>query len=527
MKNERLTQTIDGGAPLSRASASDSAPRQGVGIRSESEKGFSRETEELLRKRLLIVTLLIIILAFVAFIQNLFQLGVNLPLLRVVVGFLCGACLAILWKVSNLRMRHLRSIEFCVFGLVILQVALLTANRLNYFADLGDSTSVGVVVGASHAAFTLLICLYGMFIPNRWQCTLIITLSIALVPLMVFWFTGLSNEALLAMTESIHWGLSASMPFYGVLAAVFSTYSIHQIRRQSFDAKQLNQYRLGERLGKGGMGEVYIAEHQLLQRPCAIKLIHPEKQVDELALKRFAKEVKATAKLTHFNTIEVFDYGFTPEGIFYYVMELLPGMDLGKLIQNYDPLPPKRAVHILVQCCDALIEAHEKGLIHRDLKPGNIVITERGGVFDIAKLIDYGLVRDKTTESEGGSAAGSPLYMSPEQVDSFDSVDGRSDIYALGCIAYFMLSGFPPFSGRSIFEVIDAHHKKLPDSISATNSEIPKALDDIILQCLAKKPDDRFQAMREFKTALKDCSVGGRWTANDAEKWWKKNYDKR
>jgi eukaryotic-like serine/threonine-protein kinase len=222
------------------------------------------------------------------------------------------------------------------------------------------------------------------------------------------------------------------------------------IRREAFQAKQLGQYVLKRRLGAGGMGEVYQAEHQLLKRPCAVKLIKPDKQTDPAALARFEREVQATAKLTHWNTVEIFDYGHADDGTFYYAMELLPGLSLEDLVKFHGPVPAERAVHFLRQACAALTEAHAKGLIHRDLKPANLFAAERGGVYDVVKLLDFGLVREQKRAqdlklTQPGSFSGSPLYMCPEQV---------KDVRQTGCAQRHLLARrgrlLPPHRASSV-----------------------------------------------------------------------------
>ncbi len=217
------------------------------------------------------------------------------------------------------------------------------------------------------------------------------------------------------------------------MTALVATYAVHIInsaRREAFKARQFGQYRLLERLGGGGMGEVFRAEHVLLKRPCAIKLIKAANEAERHAIARFEKEVKATAKLTHWNTVEIYDYGRTDDGTFYYVMELLPGMSLEDLVEKHGPLPPARVVYLLRQVCGALQEAHLAGLIHRDIKPANIFAAQRGGVYDVAKLLDFGLVKQRANESDGETASresvsGTPLYMSPEQASAYEEVDAQ------------------------------------------------------------------------------------------------------
>jgi serine/threonine-protein kinase len=323
-----------------------------------------------------------------------------------------------------------------------------------------------------------------------------------------------------------HMGSQVPMPLVAVPVAVFGSYTINTIRREAFKAKQLGQYRLKKKLGAGGMGEVYQAEHQLLKRPCAIKLIHPSKAHDATVLARFEREVQATAKLTHWNTVEIFDYGHSDEGTFYYVMELLPGLSLEELVKYHGPLAPQRAVHFLRQSCKALREAHAKGLIHRDIKPANLFAAERGGVYDVAKLLDFGLVREEFARSDEaklttqGSFSGSPLYMCPEQMKAYDKLDARSDIYSLATVAFYALTGRPPFVADNIWDIILAHSRDPAPPPSQINPAVPKDLERIILRCLEKRPQDRYQDVESLDRALADCECAGKWTEEDARAWW-------
>ncbi len=291
-------------------------------------------------------------------------------------------------------------------------------------------------------------------------------------------------------------------------------------------ARQLGQYRLLERLGAGGMGEVYRAEHVLLNRPCAVKLIQADGEADARAIARFENEVKATARLTHWNTVDIYDYGRTSDGTFYYVMELLAGMSLEDLVEKHGPLSPARVVYLLRQVCGALQEAHRAGLIHRDIKPANIFAAQRGGVYDVAKLLDFGLVKQRAGELGGepascGSVSGTPLYMSPEQATAYEEVDARADIYSLGAVAYCLLTGRPPFTGNDVRKVLAAHSTKEVLPPSHVNPAVPADLERIVLQCLAKAPSDRYQDAASLMLALSHCSVACGWGPEQAENWWR------
>ncbi len=310
----------------------------------------------------------------------------------------------------------------------------------------------------------------------------------------------------------------------GALTATAGVYTIGSLRREAYRAKQLGQYRLREKLGQGGMGEVYLGEHQLMKRPCAIKVIRPDKSRDARAIARFEREVRATAALSHWNSIDIFDYGHDEAGTFFYVMEYLPGMNLGDIIKQFGPMPASRVIHLLRQTCDALGEAHDSGLIHRDIKPANIFAAERGGHHDVAKLLDFGLVKPVAEHANidatlDGTLAGSPLYMSPEQSVG-DEPDVRSDIYALGAVAYFLLTGQPPFNHTQSIKVLMAHAHESPLPMSKLVSDIPRDLEQIVMRCLAKEPSDRYQTAMDLRSALSQCADADSWTDADALSWW-------
>ncbi|NLF09776.1 MAG: serine/threonine protein kinase, partial [Pirellulaceae bacterium] len=227
----------------------------------------------------------------------------------------------------------------------------------------------------------------------------------------------------------------------------------------------------------------------------------------------------------HWNTVEIFDYGCTADGTFYYVMEYLPGMSLNDLVDRCGPLPPGRAIYLLRQACEALAEAHAVGLIHRDIKPGNIFVAQRGGVHDVAKLLDFGLVKPILEEeplhlTAEGAITGSPLFISPEQALGELRPDGRSDIYSLGAVAYFMLTGLPPFAGDRAIKVIFAHAHDPVVPPTEHNPNIPDDLEAVVLRCLEKNPADRFQNAMEMAEALAGCRSADGWDRRQAAQWW-------
>jgi serine/threonine-protein kinase len=241
--------------------------------------------------------------------------------------------------------------------------------------------------------------------------------------------------------------------------------------------------------------------------------------------------VQATATLTHPNTVQIFDYGHAEDGTFYYVMEYLPGLSLEQLVHRHGPLPPERAVHLLQQVCGALREAHAIGLIHRDIKPSNILICERGGLHDVAKLLDFGLVLAPGVSADGadltqeGAIAGTPAYMSPEQAGGQQNLDPRSDIYSMGAVAYFLLTGQPPFASRSPAKMVAARIYEAPAPVSNHRPDVSEDLQAVVLRCLAKGPADRFADAESLEIALAGCHTTGQWSETQAADWWRSQAD--
>src|SRR4029077_18304316 len=292
---------------------------------------------------------------------------------------------------------------------------------------------------------------------------------------------------------------------------------------QAHEARKFRQYQLRQKLGAGGMGEVYLAEHQLLKRRCALKLIRPGNLADPRALERFEREVRITATLSHPNTVEIFDYGRTEDGTYYYVMEYLPGLSLVELVERHGPLPPARAVYLLRQVCQALREAHAAGLIHRDIKPSNLFPARCAGMDDVAKLLVFGLVLPAAGAvaphlSEEGQILGTPLFMSPEQAMGGRQLDERSDIYSLGAVAYYILTGRPPFDAGGGLGVMIAHVHDPVMPPSQVHAGIPEDLERVVLRCLAKDSADRFPDAASLERALGECACSGDWDQERASR---------
>jgi len=316
-----------------------------------------------------------------------------------------------------------------------------------------------------------------------------------------------------------------------LLAAGLFLGSMRRIRRQVTAAmedleRRLGQYQLQEKIASGGNGTVYRARHALLRRPTAIKLMNPDFSRDEAARRRFEHEVQITSELTHPNTIAVYDYGHTPDGTLYYVMEYLNGRTLDQVLRASGPQPPARVIHILAQIAGSLAEAHDKGLIHRDIKPSNAILCERGGVFDVIKVVDFGLVTEFTSApgrpSERGVLIGTPLYMAPEIISDPGRASPASDLYALGALGYFLLAGRNVFEGENAAEICAKHLDEMPEPPSRrAGIPVPADLEAIILRCLEKDPSARPATAAEVRDALLACADAGAWGQDDAGRWWR------
>ena len=321
------------------------------------------------------------------------------------------------------------------------------------------------------------------------------------------------------------WALVALL-ILGATGAFFYNFLFANMSTRVRKAERLGQYTLGEKIGEGGMGSVYKATHAMLRRPTAIKLIK-EGQVKRETLLRFEREVQLTSQLSNPSTVAIYDFGRTPEGVFYYAMEYLPGITLDNLVLQDGPQPEHRVVHILRQICSSLAEAHAQGLIHRDIKPANIMVLERGGMYDVVKVLDFGLVKDINSGDPHVTAMntvpGTPHFLSPEAIQSPDRIDARSDLYAVGAVGYFLLTGSYVFSGTSAIEILGRQVNDVPQPPSERlGRKLDPYLEGLILKCMAKNPDDRPADAGELLEALSSGfqSPIGTWTQKEAAKWW-------
>lgn len=331
----------------------------------------------------------------------------------------------------------------------------------------------------------------------------------------------------LLLLRTTFWSMFAMLGATSAAIFVFSIINVRlnrAARRAALEAKQLGQYTLDEKLGEGGMGVVYRGHHAMLHRPTAIKFLHVDKTNDQ-SVARFEREVKLTSQLVHPNTISIYDYGRTPEGIFYYAMEYLDGLNLEELVKRFGPQSDGRTAHILRQICGSLAEAHAIGLIHRDIKPANIMLMLRGGIPDFVKVLDFGLVKaldadQQSNLTSAGGMTGTPLYLPPEAITAPEEVDARSDIYAIGAVGYFLLTGKPVFEGRNVLEIVRQHAEATPEPPSRRRGRLVTAdLERLLLRCLAKRKEDRPSSAEELDEELQACCAG-QWLRADAVHWW-------
>ncbi len=533
--DDRLSRTETGPAELTLEAPSDlsvecSGPSCRVHLVEGSGTELSGDTENLLRSRLRSAALLLFA-GFSSFlVYHIWQLDFGTWMQVVIfashvattaimglIGFsLCTRC--------QLSTQQLRGLELVTFAIPAAFFLLLQHAKAMNWADL-----YGMLPGLS-AAWLLQIFLYALFIPNRWPRAAVVLGLMAAAPLVGVVGSAILDADSAAAIQSDPSTL-VEMILVLTLAAVSSVWGVHTIntlRTEAYRAKQLGQYKLKRLIGSGGMGDVYLAEHQLMKRPCAIKVIRAEKAGDPKVLARFEREVQATAKLSHWNSIDIFDYGRADDGTFYYVMEFLPGMNLAELVRRYGPMPAARVIHLVRQACDALQEAHEVGLVHRDIKPANIFAAVRGGQYDVAKLLDFGLAKpvanlEEDQITQEGTITGSPLYMSPEQAIGDREPDARSDIYAMGAVIYYLLTGKPPFDDERPMKVLIAHAHQSPVPPTQHQPEIPDDVEQVVLRCLHKDPDQRYQSALDLAQALEDCRDADHWTRQDARNWWGSN----
>lgn len=419
-------------------------------------------------------------------------------------GEVIVACL--LWNKRILSLPNLRRIEWVVWGLPLLNQCVLEWQRLfvNHRLLTLQTWTESIVSGRYDVLpwFTLIIG-YGVVIPNTWRRCSAVVSAVAGLALALNFLAAVADGVVFHSAVLLHIFEVVIWLTFAVAFAVYNSYRIEEIKKRG---DEFGQYRLLGKLGEGGMGEVWEAEHKLLRRRGVIKLIRPEMANDPYYRRFFEQEAKKTAALTHPNTIVIYDYGQVEDGRLYYAMEYLKGVPLSMLVERHGSLPPGRAVFLLQQVCSALREAQDQGLVHRDIKPNNIMVCERGRLADMAKLLDFGLVRDMhicTAEehTDHGAVVGTRGWMAPEQWRGVS--DHRSDLYSLGATAYFLLTG------------------KMPPGPETPWDDVPADLQEVVQRCLEHNPEKRFQSADDLERALAGCGCATEWDRASAAAWWR------
>jgi serine/threonine-protein kinase len=387
------------------------------------------------------------------------------------------------------------------------------------------------------SAVAVWVLVYPIIVPSKPRTTLITSiLAAATEPLAVIGFAAAGVGPLPTAATFVR---QLWPNVVAVVLAVAISGVIYRLGERLTRARQMGSYQLDSKLGQGGMGEVWKGTHRMLARPAAVKLISPDRlggdeAAAEKALRRFEREAQATSQLRSPHTIEIYDFGLARDGTFYYVMELLDGLDLQSLVEDHGTQPDERVVHILRQACHSLYEAHLAGLIHRDIKPGNLFLCRYGVDLDFVKVLDFGIVKQREVAGPAGAQltavdmiAGTPAFLPPEMGLAEQHVDGRADLYSLGCVAYWLLTGELLFGGLNAMAMIVAHVHDVPVSPSQrANRPVHPGLEELIMRCLAKKPDDRPRDARELYRLLGELEIAGEWTDERAAEWWEKHRPK-
>ena len=437
------------------------------------------------------------------------------------------ASLAI-WRVA--RLRRIPTARLYVLGLLY-EVAICFVIALRTFWEY--YRDVGVLPNLTWAPAVII--LFPLVLPAPPRTMLAAAFAAAGMPLLALYL--LSSWGHISVEGAYYFNTAVSSVI-AVGFAYMGSRVVYGLGRAVAAARELGSYHLEEKLGEGGMGEVWRARHRLLARPAAIKLIRPsltrngQSGVSQDALRRFEREAQVIAGLRSPHTVDLFDFGVSQDGAFYYVMELLDGLDADQLVRRFGPVPAGRVVYLLRQMCHSLSEADSRGLVHRDIKPANVFLCRYGEEYDFVKLLDFGIVKAAHEVAPSGPAEtrenairGTPAFIAPEQAFGGVPLDGRADIYATGCVAYWLLTGTMVFTADTAMGLLLHHAQTLPEAPSSRSElPIPAALDSLILSCLAKDPADRPQSARELSRRLAGIEGLSVWTEDLAKEWWTKRF---
>lgn len=452
-------------------------------------------------------------------------------------------------KLDDESLKIIRAAQFVAIALHLLLFVLVSRRNFNhsFVLNLGLVYEVLLCLGISIADCwisydlrgffpeitfaSLVIAVYPLIVPSPLGRTLITAIAAAATtPLSLL----ILRQAASVPVESADYIIISLTPVISVAIALFGSHVVYGMNLDVAKARQLGSYHLETLLGRGGMGEVWSAKHQMLARKAAVKLVRPEvlgtksaKEAERM-LKRFEREAHATASMRSQHTIQLYDFGISDQGTFYYVMELLDGLDLESLVSRFGPMLPERVIYFLRQACHSLAEAHVNGLIHRDIKPANLYVCRYGLEVDFIKILDFGLVKSAQSQGETDTkltaemlAGGTPAYMAPEQILGNRPIDARTDIYALGCVAYWLLTGQLVFEGKTAMEMMTNHVHTPPPALSTrTELSIPDSVEQVILVCLEKEPKRRPQSASALDESLRMCTTKESWTAETARTWW-------
>ncbi|MCA9322684.1 MAG: serine/threonine protein kinase [Planctomycetes bacterium] len=497
-------------------------------------RGYEREVGVLLARRLFGVCLVIGAGLLLALLREYFLVRSGPTLASVQVGMILIMALGmVLIRIGRLRsVLALRCLEVIVF----FGTPLFLGTR--YFLEMQSRPQELEALRAAEGlhelttACLVLAVVYGLVIPTNWRRAALVVFPVLLVPIVVpvHLARSVENEVLNDLVNREMISGSVLVLVIGALIALYGSHVLSTLRREVFEARRLGQYELQEQIGSGGMGEVWRAKHRLLSRPAAIKLITPHStrshlEGEEVLRTRFEREAQITASLESPHTVQVYDFGTTPDGTFYLVMELLRGMTLDRFVRQHGPMLPERVVRILRQVCYSLAEAHARGLIHRDIKPANLHVGRVGLTWDFVKVLDFGLALPSRAAEDARlthiGTIGTPAFIPPEVVEGKTEIDHRADLYSLGCVAYWLLTGQFVFAADNPVQMASDHLSATPvPPGQRVGKEFPPELEKIVMDCLAKNPDDRPADAAAVIDRLEAIPLASRWTQSRARAFW-------